>query len=66
MQVSVRVSDMIDSYKKFLETKLGVQFAKQQEYLIDQDGKETPPKAELGFIRFATGNEKLPWLKEKI
>jgi hypothetical protein len=63
MVISVRVSDMIDSYKKFLETKLGTQFSQQQEYLIDQDGKEFPPRAELGFIRFATGNEKLPWLK---
>ena len=62
MIISVRVSDMIESYKKYLETKLGVEFSQQQGFIKEGDS-EKPVNEDYGSVRFGTSADKIPWLK---
>ena len=66
MIISVRISDMIESYKKYLETKLGTEFQKQEGFTISVDGKEYEPEVfNMGYMRFGNINEKFPILNKK-
>ena len=66
MIISVRISDMIESYKKYLETKLGTEFPKQEGVTIGVDGKEYEPEVfNMGYMRFGNINEKFPILNKE-